>query len=256
MCRRVARTSAPLRSPRCAGLGAFVVCGRPRYRRDPGGREVESEIRIIIADDHPIVRQGLRQVIEGAPGLKVVAEAEDGQSALERIQACKPDVVVLDIDMPRLNGFAVARAMREQGCKAAIIFLTIHREEDLFSEALDLGAQGYVLKESAITDIVTSIRAAATGQHYTSPAMTTSLISRRRRSAELLQRKPTLNDLTPSERRILRLIADYKTSKEIAEELCISCRTVETHRTNISTKLEIRGSHSLMKFAVTHKSEL
>jgi DNA-binding NarL/FixJ family response regulator len=86
--------------------------------------------------------------------------------------------------------------------------------------------------------------------------MTTSLISRRRRSAELLQRKPTLNDLTPSERRILRLIADYKTSKEIAEELCISCRTVETHRTNISTKLEIRGSHSLMKFALTHKSEL
>jgi DNA-binding NarL/FixJ family response regulator len=217
---------------------------------------VESEIRIIIADDHPIVRQGLRQVIDGAAGLKVVAEAEDGRSALARIHDFKPDVVVLDIDMPRMNGFAVAHAMREQGFNAAIIFLTIHREEDLFSEALDLGAEGYVLKESAITEIVASIRAAVTGKHYISPAMTTSLINRGRRSAELLQRKCTLNDLTPSERRILRLIADYKTSKEIASELCISCRTVETHRTNISTKLEIQGSHALMKFALTHRSEL
>lgn len=217
---------------------------------------MESEIRIIIADDHPIVRQGLRQVIDGAAGLKVVGEAEDGESALARIQDCKPDAVVLDIDMPRMNGFAVARAMREQGFKAAIIFLTIHRGEDLFSQALDLGAQGYVLKESAITDIVASIHAAATGKHYISPAMTTSLINRRRCSAELLRRKPTVNGLTPSERRILRLIGDYKTSKEIAEELCISCRTVETHRTNISTKLEIQGSHALMKFALTHRSEL
>ena len=217
---------------------------------------MEIETRVVIADDHPIVRQGLRQAIEGAPGLKVVAEAEDGLSALTRIQAWRPDVAVLDIDMPGMNGFAVARAMREQALTVAIIFLTILRTEDVLTEALDLAALGYVLKDSAVTDIVSSIRAASTGQYYISPAMTSSLINRRRPSAATLQSKSALNDLTPSERRILRLIADYKTSKEIADELYISCRTVETHRANISMKLDIRGSHALMKFALTHKSEL
>jgi DNA-binding NarL/FixJ family response regulator len=217
---------------------------------------VEIETRVVIADDHPIVRQGLRQAIEGAPGLKVVAEAEDGLSALTRIQAWRPDVAVLDIDMPGMNGFAVARAMREQALTVAIIFLTILRTEDVLTEALDLAALGYVLKDSAVTDIVSSIRAASSGQYYISPAMTSSLINRRRPSAATLQSKSALNDLTPSERRILRLIADYKTSKEIADELYISCRTVETHRANISMKLDIRGSHALMKFALTHKSEL
>lgn len=217
---------------------------------------MESETRIVLADDHPIVRQGLRQAIESAPGLKVVAEAEDGLSALARIQAWRPDVALLDIDMPGMNGFAVARAMREQALTVAIIFLTILRTEDLLTEALDLAALGYVLKDSAVTDIVSSIRAASRGQHYISPAMTSSLIKRRRPSAAMPQSKPALNDLTPSERRILRLIADYRTSKEIADELYISCRTVETHRANISIKLDIRGSHALMKFALTHKSEL
>jgi DNA-binding NarL/FixJ family response regulator len=218
--------------------------------------DTKGEIDVVIADDHPIVRQGLRQVIEAAPGLRVVAEAEDGQVALARIQAHRPDVVVLDIDMPKMDGFAVARAIRDQQLGAAVVFLTIHREEDFFNEALDIGGQGYVLKDSAIVDIVTSIRAVASGHHYTSPAMTTSLISRRQRVATFRQQKPTLDDLTSTERRILHLIADYKTSKEIADELCISYRTVETHRTNICSKLEIHGSHGLMKFALTHKSEL
>jgi DNA-binding NarL/FixJ family response regulator len=220
------------------------------------GMDTKGEINIVIADDHPIVRQGLRQVIEAARGLRVVAEAEDGQAALAWIQVHKPDIAVLDIDMPKMDGFAVARAIRDQQLGAAVIFLTIHREEDFFNEALDIGAQGYVLKDSAIVDIVTSIRAVASGHHYTSPAMTSSLISRRQRAATFRRQKPTLDDLTPTERRILHLIADYKTSKEIADELSISYRTVETHRTNICSKLEIHGSHGLMKFALTHKSEL
>jgi DNA-binding NarL/FixJ family response regulator len=220
------------------------------------GMDTKDEIHIVIADDHPIVRQGLRQVIDAAPGLRVVAEAEDGQVALARIQTHRPDIAVLDIDMPKVDGFAVARAIRDQQLGAAVIFLTIHREEDFFNEALDIGAQGYVLKDSAIVDIVTSIRAVTSGHHYTSPAMTSSLISRRQRAATFRRQKPTLDDLTPTERRILHLIADYKTSKEIADELSISYRTVETHRTNICSKLEIHGSHGLMKFALTHKSEL
>jgi DNA-binding NarL/FixJ family response regulator len=195
-------------------------------------------------------------VIEAHPGLTVVAEAADGRAALERLRELRPDVAVLDIDMPEMNGFAVARAARDEGIPAAVIFLTIHREGDLFEEALDVGALGYVLKDSATTDIVAGISAAAAGQHYTSPAMTSYLVGRNRRAAALRRQKPTLNDLTPAERRVLQLIAVYKTSKEIADELGISYRTVETHRTNICTKLELHGSHALMKFALAHRTEL
>ena len=217
---------------------------------------MKTDIRVLIADDHPIVRQGLRQVIEADPQLKVVAEAGDGQTALERIQTLQPEIAVLDIDMPEMDGFAIARALREQELNTAVIFLTIHREEDFFNEALDVGAKGYVLKDSATTDIVAAIRAVARGEHYTSPALTSSLVNRRQRAADLRQQKPTLNDLTSAERRILQLIADYKTSREIADELCISYRTVETHRTNICQKLDLHGSHTLMKFALAHKAEL
>ena len=217
---------------------------------------MKTEIRIVIADDHPLVRDGLRRAIEAQANFTVVAEAGDGPTALDRIQSLKPDVAVLDVDMPVMSGFDVARALREQGLAIAVIFLTIHREEDFFNEALDLGAKGYVLKDSAVSDIVTGINAVAAGEHFTSPAMTTYLVKRTRRASEFRRSKPTVNDLTPTERRVLQLIADYKTSKEIADELGVSHRTIETHRANISTKLEIRGSHSLMKFALSHKSEL
>lgn len=214
---------------------------------------MKSDIRLLIADDHPIVRQGLRQVIEADPSLKVIAEAGDGRAALEKIQTLQPEIAVLDIDMPGMDGFAVARALREQRLDTAVIFLTIHREEDFFNEALDVGARGYVLKDSATTDIASAVRAVARGEHYTSPALTSSLVNHRRRSADLRRQKPTLNDLTPAERRVLRLIADYKTSREIAAELCVSLRTIETHRTNICQKLDLRGSHALMKFALEHQ---
>lgn len=213
-------------------------------------------IRVVIADDHPLIRQGLRLAVEADAAMTVVAEAADGAQALEIIRAVKPDIAVLDIDMPRSNGFTVARAIRDEALPVAIIFLTIHREEDLLNEALDLGARGYVLKDSAATDVVASIKAVAAGQHYTSPAMTTSLVNRTRRAADLRRQTPTLHDLTPTERRILKLIADYKTSREIGEALSISHRTVDTHRANISTKLDIRGSHALMKFALEHRDEL
>ncbi len=137
-----------------------------------------------------------------------------------------------------------------------IIFLTIHRDEDLFNRAVDLGAKGYVLKDSAVTDIVDCIKTVAKAQHYASPALTSYLINRSRRAVALTLEKTGIKDLTPTERRVLKLIAEYKTSKEIAEELFISYRTVETHRTNICQKLDIHGSNALIKFALAHKSEL
>ena len=213
-------------------------------------------VEILIADDHPIVRQGLRQTIESAAGLEVVAEADDGREAVAKIKELKPHVAVLDIHMPLLDGFGVARAVRGEGLPVGLVFLTFQRDEDVFNAALDLGVKGYVLKESAVSDIVACVRAVAAGQHYASPALTSHLVNRGRRAAALFEERPGLAALTPTERQVLRLIADYKTSKEIAAELFVSPRTVETHRNNICQKLDLHGSHALMKFALAHKSEL
>jgi DNA-binding NarL/FixJ family response regulator len=217
---------------------------------------MEAEIRILIADDHPIFRKGLRDVIEAERGLKVVAEAGDGAAALEQIEALSPDVVILDIHMPKTSGFEVARGIRQRKLAVKIIFLTMYQDEDTFNEAMDVGVKGYVLKESAVTDIIGGVKTVVAGRHFISPSISTYLVNRGARSVSLAKGKPSINDLTPAERRILRLIAENKTSREIAEELFISYRTVENHRANICTKLELRGSHSLVKFAIEHKSQL
>jgi len=217
---------------------------------------MSNEIHIVMADDHPIVRQGLRQTIEADPALKIIAEAGDGRTALAQIIQHQPAVAVLDIDMPEQDGFSVARAVRRQKLEVEIVFLTIHREEELFRAALDLGAKGYVLKDSAVTDIVAAIKAVAAGQPYISPQLSAYLLKRSQGAAALNARKPGLEELTPTERRILKLIAEDKTSKEIAEVLFISHRTVETHRTNISRKLDLHGSLALVKFALEHKAQL
>lgn len=168
------------------------------------------EIRLVIADDHPIVRQGLRQAIERDAGLRVIAEAGNGSEALEQIAALRPQVAILDIDMPGMDGFGVARELRRRGVAVEIIFLTIHCEAEYFNEALDLGAKGYVLKDSAIGDIVSGIRAVAGGQHYTSPALTSYLVARARRPAGANAERPGLDALTPTERQVLKLLAEYR----------------------------------------------
>ena len=213
-------------------------------------------MRILIADDHPIFREGLRKVIEREPDFEVVAEATDGATALTALRALKPDVAVLDIDLPQLDGFEVVRTLRREALPTPVVFLTMHNDEEMVNEALDLGVNGYVVKDSAVTDIVASIRAAAAGQHFFSPSIAGYLLNRRARAAELAARKPGLGELTPTERRILKLIAENKTSREIAAELFVSHRTVENHRTSICQKLELRGAHALLKFALEHKSQL
>ena len=204
-------------------------------------------IRILIADDHPIVRQGLLQVIERDAELEIVAEAADGPDALLKIREHLPQVTILDIDMPTLDGFQVASAIREENIDVEIVFLTVHREESFMKKSFHLGAKGYVLKDSAVTDIVSAVKAAHRGQAFISPAMTAYLIKSRSVGA-----KHGLESLTPSERNVLKLIAEYKTTREIADILFVSPRTIETHRLNICQKLHLQGSHSLMKFALKH----
>ena len=217
---------------------------------------MRKEIKLMIADDHPIFRQGLRQVINADPGLTIVAEADDGETTLERLPTSGAEILVLDVDMPKKDGFEVARAIRSERLPVAVIFLTMHKDERFFNAALDLGVKGYVLKDSVVTEIIGCIRAVAAGHEYVSPALTSYLLNRGRRAAALLDEQPGLGQLTPTERRILKLIAEYKTSNEIAGELFISPRTVEHHRANICEKLELKGTHALLKFAVAHQSEL
>lgn len=217
---------------------------------------MKNEIRILIADDHPIFRQGLRQVIEKDNRIKVVAEAEDGETALDLIRQGQPEIALLDLDMPVLDGFAVAQRLRDEQLSVAVIFLTMHKDEMHFNGALDLGVRGYLIKDSAAADVVNCIRTVAAGQHYISPSLSTFLLSRKKRTSSLAQQQPDLDSLTATERRILTLLGGYKTSKEIAAALSVSVRTIENHRANICVKFDLHGTHALVKFAIQHKSEL
>jgi len=217
---------------------------------------METQIKIVMADDHPIVRQGLRKIIETDKNLLIVAEAGDGQAALDSIEAHRPQVAVLDIDMPGMDGFAVVREMQRRRIATEVVFLTMLDEEETFQAAMDLNVRGYVLKDSAADEIVSAIKSVAKNRPFLSPAMSAMLLNRRRRADELEKDQPGLHLLTPTERRVLKLIADDKTSKEIGEELFVSYRTIEGHRANISRKLNLSGSLALVKFASANKSEL
>jgi DNA-binding NarL/FixJ family response regulator len=217
---------------------------------------MSTEIRVLIADDHPIFRRGLRAVIEADPALDVVAEAGDGAAALERIGELMPAVAVLDVDMPPPDGLAIARHVAERNWPVATVILTMYKEAAAINAALDAGVRGYVVKDDAANEIVGCIRAVAAGSMFFSPAISGHLVARRDRVQELGLRAPAVEDLTSSERRVLRLIADAKSSKEIADTLSISVRTVDRHRSNISAKLGLYGRNALLTFALTHRSEI
>lgn len=217
---------------------------------------MEPEARIVIADDHPVIRLGLRQVLETESSFQVVAEAGDGEAALAEIERLKPKIVLLDVDMPKLDGFGAAREIDRRKLPVDIVFLTIHAEEDLFHAAMDLGAKGYILKESALAEIVQGLRAINAGQFYVSAPLTAHLLGRRSRANTIAERHPGLNSLTPAERSVLRGILEGKSSKQIGEQLFVHIRTVESHRANMCQKLGLRGHNALYRFALEHKSEL
>ena len=214
------------------------------------------DLRIVIAEDHPFFRDGLRSALEKEKGLRVVAEASDGVTALQCIQTLQPDVAVLDIGLPEMNGCAVARKLREQKIAVEIVFLTIADDEDMFEEALEWDVKGYLLKDCTAAEIVKCVRTVAGGQSFTAPAMTTYLVDKTRRMERLVEKIPGLRLLTPQERLILKRVAQDKSSKEIAEEMGIAPKTVDAHRMNICNKLDIHGNHVLGRFAARHRNEI
>lgn len=215
---------------------------------------MKSDTTVLIVDDHPVFRRGLREVIEESSRFQIVAEASDGEEALRMVLESKPKIAVIDIDMPRLNGLEMVRAIRKLELPVATVFLTMYKEEDIFNAAMDLGVKAYVLKENATDDLLVALDSVARGEMFVSPSMLEIKTRRSSRVQQLLLSKPQIDDLTPAERRVLKLIAEDHTTKEIADLLRISAKTVENHRLNICQKLNLHGSHSLLRFAFDHKS--
>lgn len=211
------------------------------------------KIKVLIADDHPIFRKGLVEVINAEPEFQLVNEAPDGDTALSMINLYKPDVTVLDIHMPGKTGFEIVKELKTKKLEAKIIFLTMHNEENIFNRAMDLGVMGYVLKENAMEDLIEAVYTVFLGKHYISSSISDFLVNRSSALKIDRRQRSAIEKLTPAEKQILKLIAEQKTSKEIADELFISIRTVDNHRMNICNKLSIHGSNALLKFALENK---
>ncbi len=211
---------------------------------------------MVIVDDHPLFRQGLRQAVEADARFELVGEADHGQAALETIQQLQPHVAVLDVNLPGMNGLEIAAALRAKKSKTRLVILTVLKDEQAFNKALNLGINGYVLKENAADEILRCIAAVARSEAYVSPSLTDFLLRRRSRAESLAAHKPGLDDLTVAEKRILKRVAFGRSNKEIAAELFISPRTVESHRANICDKLQLSGSNRLLQFALENRDAL
>lgn len=213
-------------------------------------------MKVFIADDHPIFRQGLLKILETDPFLEIVGESGDGEEALQSLKELSPDIAVLDIAMPGRSGLEIVKETQKEGLSIHFIILTMFSEEEYFNEAMELGVKGYLLKDNAASDLLSCLKSVAEGKYYVSPSISQYLINRNARVKELDQKIPSLSELTQMEKRILTLIAENKTSKEIAAELFISYRTVQNHRNNICQKLNLKGHHKLLQFALENKSYL
>jgi DNA-binding NarL/FixJ family response regulator len=204
--------------------------------------------RILIADDHSIVRSGLKKVLDAKPDMEVVAEAEDGAEAVERALNEDVHLVILDVSMPRKTGIQAAAELHKRKPELRVLMLSMHDSEQFLFEALKAGASGYVLKSGADTDIVDAVRAAMRGDSYLYPSAVTAIVR------DYVERgghgDQQFDVLTPRELEVLKLIAEAHTSKEIAKELWISIKTVERHRQNILDKLGMRDRVELTRYAI------
>ena len=207
------------------------------------------QVSILIVDDHPLLRRGVCDAIAENPRFQIVGEASDGLEALRLVRSLKPQIAVVDIDMPHLNGLEMLRALRQLSFPVKTIILTMFKEEDMFNAALDLGALAYVVKENAANDVLAALEKVTRGETFFSSILWEAGQRRSDRVQQLLLSKPQIETLTSSERRILKLVGQDYTSKEIANCLNLSVRTVDNHRQNICHKLNLHGTHSLLKFA-------
>lgn len=211
-------------------------------------------IKVFIADDHQLFRQGLIKLLEAENSIKILGESGDGQEAFRMLQVLLPEIAILDICMPGMSGFEIVSSIRKEALPIEFIILTMYAEEEYLNAALNFGIKGYLLKDNAISDLLTGIKCVAQGKYYISPLISEYLVHRDQIVKKLQSTKPGLNNLSRTEKSILKLIAENKTTNEIARQLFISPRTVENHRYHICEKLGLKGPHKLLQFSLENKS--
>lgn len=210
----------------------------------------KAKIRILLADDHAIVREGIKRILMAEPDLDVVGEAEDGVQAVELAKRVKPDVAILDISMPRLNGIEATKQIREALPATHILALTMHEDDTYVFQLLKAGASGYVLKRAAATDLVQAIRAAHRGEAFLYPSVAKAVVADYLKRLERGEDRDAYDGLTEREKEILTLIAEGATNQEIAQRLFISVKTVQTHRAHIMEKLNLHDRAKLVRYAI------
>lgn len=208
------------------------------------------KLRILLADDHKLMRGGLRLLLEQQPSITVVGEADDGRQAVEKASSLKPDVVVLDIGMPNLNGIEACAQITQTLTTTSVVMLSMHSDEAYVLRALKAGARAYLLKDSAESDLVRAVQAVSDGKSYFSPAVSKVLLEDYVRKLQRSGVEDSFDLLTPREREILQLVAEGKSNKDVANLLNLSVYTVETHRANLMQKLNLRSVPELILYAV------
>lgn len=211
---------------------------------------MKEQYRIAIAEDHTILREGLRALLTSEPDFDVVCEAGDGRDAIQCIETHQPDLILMDLSMPRMNGLEAIKEIKKRSRKTRVIALTVHKSEEYVLATLRAGADGYLLKDTTHSELVSAIRHVLSGKRYLSPGISEKVIEGYLEEKGVVKTKTAWDTLTKREREILKLIAEGHKNKEIADYLCISLKTVEKHRTNLMKKLDIHNVATLTAFAM------
>jgi two-component system, NarL family, response regulator NreC len=212
-----------------------------------------AKIRILLTDDHTLFRQGLRTLLAAEPDIEIVGEASNASEAITFAQELRPDVVLMDVGMTGLSSFEATRQIRKQRPETRVIFLSMYDDEDYLSESVEIGASGYILKESPADQLVSAIREVHRGGNYLSPRLLARLVDDFRVQNRSSMRQPRFGTLTKREREIMKLLAEGKSVKEAATEFNLSVKTVEAHKFNLMRKLDIHNKAQLVQYAIQKK---
>ncbi|KAF0214695.1 MAG: TRAP-type C4-dicarboxylate transporter periplasmic solute-binding [Ignavibacteria bacterium] len=217
---------------------------------------METVKKILIVDDHPLFRKGIKSVLAEDTDVKVIGEAGNSEEAMKLIEKETVDIVILDLQMPGMSGIELSKMIKSRYKNISIILLTMHKDERIFNNSLEYGLEAYILKENAVEEVLKAVHVVADGNFYLSPSMSEYMIQKSMKQKKLVDENPGIKNLSEKEKEILNLISQNKTTKEIAEALFVSYKTIENHRANICKKLNITGCNALLKFIIENKTLL